>query len=106
MTQMASHRPRVAWDGARVIIAAIDRGYQGWLAYALSERIDSAYYDYVLESWSRMNARPEAMMAEAGLWRARLDDLLAVRPDITDELIAVVEETSATLSGWAPRRLG
>jgi hypothetical protein len=106
MTQMASHRPRVAWDGARVIIAAIDRGYQGWLAYALSERIDAAYYEYVLDSWSRMNARPEAMMAEAGLWRARLDDLLAERPEITDELIAVLEETSTTLSGWARPHVG
>ena len=106
MTQIASHRPRVAWDGARVIIAAIDRGYQGWLAYVLGERIDTEYYGYVLDSWSRMNARPEAMMAEAGLWRARLDDLLARRPEITDELVAVLRETSATLSGWAPPRLG
>ena len=103
MTQTTSHRPRVAWDGARVIIAAIDRGYQGWLAYVLGERIDSEYYGFVLDSWSRMNARPEAMMAEAGLWRARLDDLLSRRPEVTDELVTVLRETSATLSGWAPR---
>ena len=103
MTQTTSHRPRVAWDGARVIIAAIDRGYQGWLAYVLGERIDSEYYGFVLDSWSRMNARPEAMMAEAGLWRARLDDLLSRRPEVTDELVTVLSETSATLSGWAPR---
>ena len=106
MTQMTSHRPRVAWDGARVIIAAIDRGYQGWLAYVLGERIDGEYYGFVLDSWSRMNARPEAMMAEAGLWRARLDDLLAQRPEVTDELVTVLGETSATLSGWASPRLG
>lgn len=104
MTQVASHRPRVAWDGARVIIAAIDRGYQGWLAYLLSERIDHDYYDYVLDTWSRMNANPDAMMAEAGLWRARLDDLLIFRPEITDELLAVIDETRATLDGWSGRR--
>jgi hypothetical protein len=104
MTQLASHRPRVAWDGARVIIAAIDRGYQGWLAYVLSERIDCDYYDYVLDSWSRMNARPEAIMAEAGLWRARLTDLLTCRPEVTDELLAVLEETSATLADWSHPR--
>jgi hypothetical protein len=104
MTQVASHRPRVAWDGARVIIAAIDRGYQGWLAYLLSERIDHDYYDYVLDTWSRMNAKPDAMMAEAGLWRARLDDLLICRPEITEELLAVMDETRAMLDGWSRSR--
>ncbi|HEY9483129.1 MAG TPA: hypothetical protein VIR00_09220 [Micromonosporaceae bacterium] len=78
---------------------------QGWLTYVLGERIDTEYYGFVLDSWSRMHARPEAMMAEAGLGRARLDDLLVRRPEITDELLAVLRETSATLSGWASLRL-
>jgi hypothetical protein len=74
------------------------------LAYVLGERIDTEYHGYLMDSWARMNTQPEVAMAEAGLWRARLDDLLAARPEVTDELLAIMRETTALLSGWGPTR--
>lgn len=108
MTQMTSpalsQRPRIAWDGARTIVAAIDAGYQGWLAYVLGERIDDRYHAAVLDSWTRMTAHPERVMSEAGLWRARLDDLLLERPSIAADLVAVCREVRDTMAGFAAVR--
>lgn len=102
MGQMVIHRPRVAWDSARVIVAAIEAGFQGWLAYELGERIDPGYHGCLLDSWQRMAEDPGLAMAEAGLWRARLEDLLNHRPEITGALVAITEETDLLLGGWRP----
>ena len=105
MTQMIgpvmAQRPRIAWDGARTIVAAIEAGYQGWLAYVLGERIDDGYHAAVLASWSRITEQPELLMSEAGLWRARLDELLIERPSIASDLVAVLREVRDTMAGFA-----
>ena len=102
MGQAVIHRPRVAWDSARVIVAAIEAGYQGWLAYEFGRRIDPDYYGCLLDSWQRIATDPGLAMAEAGLWRARLEDLLNQRPEVTEPLVAITHEIDALLGGWRP----
>ncbi len=102
MGQAVLHRPRVAWESARVIVAAIEAGYQGWLAYEIGRRIDPDYYDSLLHSWQRIASDPALAMAEAGLWRVRLEDLLNHRPETTEALMAIVAETDSLLGGWRP----
>jgi hypothetical protein len=39
----------------------------------------------------------DASFAETGAWRARLDDLLQSRPDLTPRILQLIEETSSRL---------
>ena len=92
MGQVTWHRPRLAWDGARAIIAAIESGQQVRMALLLGRRLDPGYERAVEDSWLRLALDPDRTMTEAGLWRARLDDLISLRPDLAPDLMAVIDE--------------
>jgi hypothetical protein len=93
-----THRPRLAWDGARMVVAAIERGHHGWIGDLLAERLGPEYRHHVEDAWLRMTMEPDRALIEAGLWRARLDDLMAQRPDRRTEVGNVIDEALAFLS--------
>jgi len=95
MTQYVIHRPRVAWDGARAFMAVIEAGGYQWLARTLGERVGREAQDHVLACVVRFGARPESQLAETGMWRVYLDDLLGSRPDLARPLLDIIDEARA-----------
>jgi hypothetical protein len=98
---MILQQPRLAWDGARVIVRAIDseRLYR-WLHTRLGELAGPAYQQALSDSGHRLwwTERMDAPNAEAGLWRARLADLLQTRPELAGPLQELIDETAALLA--------
>ena len=101
MSEQVLHHPRLAWDGARVIVRAIesDRLYS-WLNSQLGRLLGPAYQQALSDSFSRLwwTDRADAPQAEAGLWRARLADLLASRPELAEPLRELFYEAAARLA--------
>ena len=98
---MILQHPRLAWDGARVIVRAIDSEHlYPWLYTRLGELVGPGYQQALEDSWNRLwwTERMDAPHAEAGLWRARLSDLLQTRPELAVPLQALVYEAVARLS--------
>jgi len=98
VTQAVLHSPRVAWDGARIVCKALESGLHPWLAYVMGERLGEQYRTYVIESFVRLNDRPDAIMVEAGLWRVYLQTLLEQGPQTRDAVLAILAEASAALA--------
>jgi hypothetical protein len=98
---MIIQQPRLAWDGARVIVRVLesDRLYP-WLSTRLGELVGPAYQQALADSFSRLwwTERVDAPQAEAGLWRARLGDLLQSEPHLTEPLRDLVYEATARLA--------
>jgi len=61
------------------------------------ERLGPEYRRHVEDSWLRMVMEPDRALVEAGLWRARLDDLLVQRPERCAEVAAVIDEATTFL---------
>jgi len=82
---MVVHHPRLAWDAARLFAASLEsEPVYGWLGGELGRVFGPAYAGALAESRARLWAseRPDARQVEAGLWRARLDDLLDAHPEL------------------------
>ena len=94
MTRLIGHRPRLAWDGARAVVATIEMGQHLQLGRLLRDRWGFEFERHVEDSWMRMAVDPDRRLAEAGLWRARLDDLLSQRPDLASAVASVVAEVT------------
>ncbi|GAA3155670.1 hypothetical protein GCM10010466_53260 [Planomonospora alba] len=92
------HRPRTAWDSARVFVAAAECDVYWWLTGEVGRRLGLAYQESLARTRLRVQRRGDAVPAEAGAWRARLEDLLHDRPDLTPVLLRLTEETAARLS--------
>jgi hypothetical protein len=98
---MILQHPRLAWDGARVIVRALDSEYlYGWLDERLGDLLGPAYQQALSDSWNRLwwTERVDAPQAEAGLWRARLGDLLQTHPELAGPLQDLIYEAVARLS--------
>ena len=93
-TQNVIHRPRVAWDGARAFVQVIEAGRYRWLSEQLGARIGREAQDHALACVVRLGARQGSELAEAGMWRVFLDDLLSARPDLTQPLLELIDEAS------------
>jgi hypothetical protein len=91
------HRPRVAWEGARVFVAAANADAYYWLSDMVGEYLGVIYQLKLAETRIRLQA-DEVPYAEAGAWRARLDELLHHHPELTPLLHQLVTETSDRLS--------
>jgi hypothetical protein len=98
MGRFVIHRPRLAWDGARMVVAAIERGHHGWIGDLLAGRLGPEYRRHVEDTWLRMTMEPDRALIEAGLWRALLDDLMAQQPDRPAEVANVIDEAMTFLS--------
>jgi hypothetical protein len=97
MTQAVMHNPRVAWDGARTIARALESGFHPWLAYVMGERLGDQYRNYVIDSFNRLNAQPDRIMVECGIWRVYLQTLLEQGPETRDVVVALLADTEAAL---------
>ena len=98
---MILQHPRLAWDGAQVIVRTVDsRHVYGWLHARLGDLAGPAYQQALQDSWNRLwwSERMDAPHAEAGLWRARLADLLVNRPELAAPLQELIYEAAARLS--------
>jgi hypothetical protein len=100
MTSIVVHHPRVAWDGARAFVRVagtpaypVFADYvRSWLGpelhAALEDTRQRVFANIVWNDGDRY-----VTDVEAGKWRARLQDLLQERPDLTpavQELTAMV----------------
>jgi hypothetical protein len=101
MTQTIVHHQRLAWDCARAFtaVAEDDYGYQ-WLSGQLRVVLGPDHELALSDSHTRLRytTRLDAMSAEAGLWRARIEDTLRQRPELAPAL--------DTLARDAGRRAG
>jgi hypothetical protein len=102
MTVGVVHHARLAWDAARIVVAVADgdedRLYQ-WLAGRLDTICGWEYEQALSISRTRLmyQLRADATAVEAGMWRARLQDLLDRRPELVPPLQALVEELAPLL---------
>jgi hypothetical protein len=69
MTPAVAHRPRLAWDGARVIVAALEAGQDAWLAQIVPTASARSSAQAVADSGRRLAADTDAFLTEAGMWR-------------------------------------
>jgi hypothetical protein len=93
----AINQSRLCWDGARVFArAAASDDWSGWLADQLGRLFGPAYRQAVDESRLRLQRgyRPDALMAETGMWRVRLDDLLREVPEAAVPLRGLVDDVA------------
>jgi hypothetical protein len=96
------HRPRVAWDFARaaVSIATANDDLYAWFATRVADLIGPPYQLALYDTRTRL-ARPtrdDAPYVEAGLWRARIDDLLSRDVDLTEDLYILAHDASSRLA--------
>jgi hypothetical protein len=95
------HRERLAWDAARVVVRALGSvQVLGWLHGQMTTRLGPANAAALAQSRDRLwsNPRPDALHAEAGIWRARLADLLATDGSLAAPLVEITTEASARLA--------
>lgn len=96
------HHPRVAWDTARVFVAAtaVDEVF-GWLGEQMAAILGQEHRRALTDTRARLQwptvANAEAV--EAGRWRARLQDALDNRPETAEPLRELAALTSDRLRG-------
>jgi len=101
MTGPVLHHPRLAWDGARVIVRALESDHlYGWLNERLGAMFGPQYHQALSDSFSRLwwTERADAPQAEAGLWRARLADALQQNPHLAGPLRELIYDATARLA--------
>jgi hypothetical protein len=98
MTPGILHPQRLAWDGARafVALAGTDEEYF-WLGGRLRELLGAEFELALSDTHTRLvwQLRENAVSVEAGLWRARLADLLAERPQLCPAVRRLIDEARA-----------
>ncbi|WP_143591753.1 hypothetical protein [Thermoactinospora rubra] len=91
------HTPRVAWDGARAFVSAATTDVYWWLSEAIGRYLGLMYQFDLANTRIRLQGE-DAHFAEAGVWRARLEELLHSRPDLLPLVQQLVSETSCRLT--------
>jgi hypothetical protein len=93
------HQPRVAWDAARAFVRAAGSPLYATFADLVLERLGSSVYGDFADTRQRLlTALVEtggdryAADVEAGKWRARLEDLLYTRPELTAAVMELTAE--------------
>ncbi|MEW1846883.1 hypothetical protein AB0392_53785 [Nonomuraea angiospora] len=95
----ALHPRRVAWEGARTFVSAANTDAYWWLSDMVGHHLGPMYQSRLSETRMRLQATAEAdaIYAEAGAWRARLDELLDARPATAPILTRLIGETASRL---------
>lgn len=91
------HVPRIAWDGARLIVrGCADRDWAVWFANWINAQAGPPFGQLVMQSRARLadGYGYEAAALETGMWRVRLDDLMTQRPDLVEPLAELVREAT------------
>lgn len=92
-----THIPRLAWDAAWAIVdGSADPVRSASLAEWLDTHAGQPYGQLVIDCRNRLvtNDGFESTAVEAGIWRARLDDLLHDRPDLVEPLAHLIRATA------------
>jgi hypothetical protein len=95
------NQPRLCWEGAGVFArAAASDDWCGWLADQLGRTFGMAYRQAVADTHARLQRaeRPDGLMAEIGMWRVRLEDLLHAVPEAAVALQSLIDEVSIRLA--------
>jgi hypothetical protein len=98
------HQSRLCWEGARVFARAAESDdCGGWLADQLGRLFGPAYRQALAESRVRVltSSRSDALAAEAGTWRVRLEELLHSVPEAEVALRTLVDDVAARLAAVA-----
>lgn len=100
MTPTVIHQPRVAWDGALAFVRVAGTAAYPVFADYVRARLGPEMHAHFEDTRERVFANlvwndgdRQVTDAEAARWRARLDELLRHRPDLTTtvmELTAMV----------------
>src|SRR2546423_5736612 len=101
MTEYVIHQQRLAWDGARVIVRALESdSLYRWLNERLGVLLGPPYQQALSDSFNRLwwTERADAPQAEAGLWRARLADVLEENPHLAVPLRELIYDATARLA--------
>ncbi|MFG1707291.1 hypothetical protein ACFLIM_29245 [Nonomuraea sp. M3C6] len=93
----ALHPRRVAWEGARTFVYAANTDAYWWLSDTVGHYLGIMYQLQLCETRLRLQAEADALYAEAGAWRARLDDLLDTHPATASILTQMINETTSRL---------
>ncbi|MDP4505234.1 hypothetical protein OHA25_39715 [Nonomuraea sp. NBC_00507] len=91
------HPRRVAWEGARIFVFAANTDAYWWLSDTVGHYLGLMYQLQLCETRLRLQAEDDAFYAEAGAWRARLDELLDTHPETASILTQLISETSFRL---------
>ena len=98
MTQVI-HHPRVAWDAARAFVHAAGSPHSDQFAARVLPRLGSEVYGQFADTRQRLlTALVETggdryvSDVEAGKWRARLEDLLRTKPELTGAVVELTGE--------------
>ncbi|MEU8119414.1 hypothetical protein AB0C21_11980 [Spirillospora sp. NPDC049024] len=87
---MAAVSPqRVAFDAARVLVAAAGSDLCWWMSGEVGRCLGPGFEARLLETRLRLQ-REDAYYKEAGCWRAVLEDVLHDRPELTEGLYSVI----------------
>jgi hypothetical protein len=96
------HRPRVAWDFARVVVsvATADDDLYTWFGGRVGELMGPSFRGQLHETRSRLSrpTRDDAPYVEVGLWRARVDDLLSCDIDLAEDLYLLARAATSRLA--------
>jgi hypothetical protein len=97
------HKPRVAWDLARATLAmagAADEHFR-WFGHEVERRLGWDMASELHKTRERLvrNERLDVHEVELGRWRARIEDLLAQNPRMTETLVELRTEANARLAG-------
>ncbi|WP_431913113.1 hypothetical protein [Nonomuraea jabiensis] len=93
------HPRRVAWEGARTFVSAANTDAYWWLSDTVGHYLGLMYQLQLCETRMRLQATAEAdaIYAETGAWRARLDELLDTHPATASILTQLISETTSRL---------
>lgn len=95
MTRGILHPQRLAWDGARAFVALADTDQEYfWLGGRLRELLGAEFELALSDTRTRLlwQLRESAVSVEAGLWRARLADLLGEHPELCPAVRQLIGE--------------
>jgi hypothetical protein len=94
------HQQRLAWDCARVLAEAADTDQlYFWVGARLRELLGPEHEWMLSQSRTRLliGARSDQRQVESGLWRAKLEDVLRERPELTVALSLLAGEIRTRL---------
>ncbi|RSN06575.1 hypothetical protein DMB42_25170 [Nonomuraea sp. WAC 01424] len=87
----------MAWEGAHTFVSAATTDAYWWLSDAVGHYLGLMYQLQLCQTRLRLQAEADAFYAEAGAWRARLDELVDTGPGAASVLTQLTAETSARL---------
>ncbi|GAA4443996.1 hypothetical protein [Phytohabitans houttuyneae] len=101
MTTRVINRERLAWDAARVVVRVLGSDQVGrWLHEQMAARLGpepaAALVDSRLRMWA--STRLDAPQVEAGIWRAKVAELLAADPSLAAPLQELMAEATERLA--------